>query len=308
MASMKPVPAVTVVLPTYNRAQEIRLSIQSVLSQSFSNFELIIVDDASTDNTQDVVRQFNDPRIRFIRSNIRVGGGEARNIGIRQANASLVAFQDSDDEWRCHKLEMCLSVLDLDDTLDGVYSGFWKVDKRRVTYMPRFSTRMESSATVHEKLLTGNFIATPTAVVRTRALKRIDGFDSQMPRYQDWDLFLRLSQYGHFGFIEEPLILAHSTGNSISTSAVAHRDALIRLCEKNAEAINRNKRLKAYWLKHIGDAKLAVGESGSGQRDLIEAMRLRPLDLRYGAKVLLAKTGSAAFYTRLMRVLRMPSR
>jgi glycosyltransferase involved in cell wall biosynthesis len=302
---MELTPAVTVVLPTHNRAQELRLSIQSVLSQSFSNLELIVVDDASSDDTKEVVQQFHDPRIRFIRTETKVGGGAARNIGIREARASLVAFQDDDDEWRCHKLEKCYAVLQQDQSLDGVYSGFWKIDQHRVSYMPSITMRKDSGTSMHATLLNGNFVGTPTAVVRTNALRRIGGFDAELPRYQDWDLFLRLSQFGNFRFIEEALVLSYVTRDSISTSEVAHKDALIRLYEKNVAAINSNKRLQAYWLKHIGDAKLATGQIKSGRKDLIAAMKLRPLDLRYGVKVLFSMAGNATLYIRLMRAVRV---
>ena len=100
-----PLPAVSVVLPAYNRADSIRLAIDSVLRQSFTDFELIIVDDASTDGTRAVAEAVADPRVRVIAHPANRGASAARNSGVAAARAPFVAFQDSDDEWLPRKLE-----------------------------------------------------------------------------------------------------------------------------------------------------------------------------------------------------------
>ena len=101
---------ISVVLPTYNRARCLSRSINSVLNQTFSNLELIIVDDGSTDNTRELVESFSDPRIRYIYQE-NAGACAARNHGINEALGTYIAFQDSDDEWRKDKLEIQLNAL-----------------------------------------------------------------------------------------------------------------------------------------------------------------------------------------------------
>src|ERR1051326_9034418 len=96
-------PAVSVILPTYNRGHLIERALRSVLNQSFGDFELLVMDDASTDNTEEVIRAIGDPRIRHIRSTSRLGPAAQRNLGLKNARAGLVAFQDSDDEWFLEK-------------------------------------------------------------------------------------------------------------------------------------------------------------------------------------------------------------
>ena len=98
-------PNVTVVLPTHDRAKLLRRAIDSVLSQDYQDLELIVVDDASTDDTQTVVQQFADQRIRYVRLADRQGATAARNAGISAARGEFIGFQDSDDEWLPGKLE-----------------------------------------------------------------------------------------------------------------------------------------------------------------------------------------------------------
>jgi glycosyltransferase involved in cell wall biosynthesis len=92
-------PKVSVIIPTYNRAEYLGRSIQSVLNQTYQDFELIIVDDGSTDNTRDIVAQFHDKRLNYIRHETNLGVAAARNSGVRAARGIYLAFQDSDDEW-----------------------------------------------------------------------------------------------------------------------------------------------------------------------------------------------------------------
>lgn len=292
---------VSVVLPTHNRASEISTSIQSVLSQSFEDFELLVIDDASTDDTFEIIRAFKDGRIRYLRSDVQVGAAEARNIGIRESRGSLIAFQDSDDEWQCNKLHVCCSALLQDETLDAVFSAYWRINGRLRQIVPPTPPPC-SSALIHKALLTRNFAGTPTAVVRAEALKKIGGFDSAMPRYQDWDLFLRLSAIGRLGYIDQPLVLSYVTANSISADIVAHKDALIIIYEKNIKEISSNKALNAYWLSLIGRAKLAIGDAPGGRRNLMQAARLEPLKLIYAARIMLCIPGAFALYIKLTQL------
>jgi glycosyltransferase involved in cell wall biosynthesis len=112
---------VSVILPTFNRADTLSRSIGSVLEQQHKNLELIVVDDGSTDRTRELVADIRDPRIRYIRHDRNRGQSAARNMGISIARAELIAFQDSDDRWAQEKLARQLPVLLYDPELAGVY-------------------------------------------------------------------------------------------------------------------------------------------------------------------------------------------
>jgi len=105
-ANNKKIPRISVIIPSYNRANTIGRAIQSALSQSYQDFEIIVIDDGSTDHTEEVIRSFQDSRIRYIRHNRNRGGSAARNTGIHAARGEYIAFLDSDDEWLPQKLEL----------------------------------------------------------------------------------------------------------------------------------------------------------------------------------------------------------
>ena len=102
---MSVAPPVSVVIPAYNRVDSIRVAVESVLRQSWTDFELLVVDDGSTDGTREAVRAIPDPRLRLIETPRNMGASAARNLGIEEARGDWVAFQDSDDEWLPLKLE-----------------------------------------------------------------------------------------------------------------------------------------------------------------------------------------------------------
>jgi len=124
-------PIVSVIIPTYIRAHVLAKAIQSLLNQTYQDFEIIVVDDGSIDNTEEVVKSFNDPRIRYIRHKENCGGSAARNTGIRAAYGECIAFQDSDDEWLPEKLEKQMQVFENAPAEVGVvYTGFRRIQGR----------------------------------------------------------------------------------------------------------------------------------------------------------------------------------
>ena len=186
-------PTVSVIIPTYNRVHLIRRAIQSVLNQTYQDFEVIIVDDGSTDNTEEVVKSFNDPRIRYIRHEKNKGAATARNTGIKAARGKFIAFQDSDDEWLPEKLEKQMKVFENTPAKVGVvYTGFWKIENNKKIYIP-FSWVKQKEGNIHKELLKGNFVTTQSIVARKECFKKAGMFDEKLPRFQDWELVIRLS-------------------------------------------------------------------------------------------------------------------
>lgn len=104
-AKLNGTPFVSIVIPTYNRARFLGRLVRSVLNQTYKNFEVIVADDASTDDTAEIIKTFKDDRIRYIRHESNAGAAAARNTGIKASRGEYVAFQDSDDEWLPEKLE-----------------------------------------------------------------------------------------------------------------------------------------------------------------------------------------------------------
>src|SRR5919106_1816578 len=119
-------PKVSVIIPTYNRVESLPLAIKSVLAQTFQDFEIIVVDDASHDNTPAVIARFNDERIRYIRHDTNKKISASRNTGVLNSRGSYIAFLDDDDEWLSEKLQLEVDLLDNSPLKTGaVYTGFY---------------------------------------------------------------------------------------------------------------------------------------------------------------------------------------
>jgi len=293
-------PAVSVILPTHNRAHLLGRGIQSILGQSFTDLELLVVDDASSDGTLDVVKAFRDERVRYIKLASNVGGGAARNAGVSQARAPVIAFQDSDDIWLPQKLERCMERLEREPGLIGVFSAFWQIEGRSAVYRP---AGVPEQASMAVGILRENFIDTPTSVIRRTVFEQAGGFDPGLPRYQDWELFIRLLRRGAMAYINEPLVLSFVTPGSISTDSRAHGVAMGRIYEKHASEIVQDENLNASWLANMGDSLLRAGDVTEGRRKLLRSLRIRPFHPGMLLRLSVAWIGGQTLYARLSRFL-----
>lgn len=264
-------PTVSVIIPTYNRASCLGRSIRSVLSQSFSDFELIIVDDCSDDGTEQVVKLFSDSRIRYIKNPVNQGGAAARNLGIKAAKGRFVAFQDSDDVWFRDKLEKCMSTFSKENHETGVvFSSYIKWQDGILYWVPRFPLP-EIIKAGDKRIIERNFVGTPTAVVRTGLLHQVGGFDPSMPRYQDWEMFIRLSALCNMRYIKRPLVHAYVSSDSISGSDRTHLLALLEIYKKNCDKIKADASLGLVWRMKIADAHMRNGDQQKARNHYLEA-------------------------------------
>jgi len=216
---------VSVVIPTYNRAATLPRAIKSVLGQDYDNLKLIIVDDASTDETAEVLSRFDDPRMRVIWHEQNKGGGAARNTGIDAAEGEFIAFQDSDDEWLDGKLSKQIRAMEkagpncvlayCTKIVYGRDRAYTRGERRCVCVPGPSSTKL--SGDLSRLLARMNVISTQMIVARTAALREIGGFDTRLYNSQDWDIAIRLSLLGDFAFVDEPLVNNYIQKDSIST-------------------------------------------------------------------------------------------
>ncbi len=182
---------ISVVLPTYNRADRIKLSIESVLKQSVKDIELIVVDDGSTDNTEDIVEGIVDQRIKYIKLSQNKGACAARNIGIEAAKGEFIAFQDSDENWYKNKLEIELKALK-EKKADVV---FCKLKLSREGYADEVIPHGYAEGFIKSyKDVFG--IATQTLLGKAEIFKA-NRFDTHFQRFQDLEIVLRLSCLGY---------------------------------------------------------------------------------------------------------------
>ncbi len=271
----KVIPVVSIIIPTYNRANLIGESISSVLNQTFKDFEVIIVDDGSVDNTESVVKSFNDARIKYIKCEKNRGACVARNLGIKIAKGKYIAFQDSDDKWLPEKLEKQIKVLTACQENSIVYTGFWRIKDNKKIYIPLNRVK-QKDGNVYKELLNGNFISTQTLLVKKKCLEKSGVFDENLPRFQDWDLVLRLAKYYDFKFIDEPLALCYFTSKSISTDSNALLKAFRIIEEKYFKDLS-NKLLAKHYFR-VGNILCLDGKFKLGRSYFLKSIKLNFLN------------------------------
>ena len=206
-------PTVSIILPTYQRAALLERAIDSVFRQTYADFELLIVDDGSTDHTGEVVQGLRDPRLRVLRHDVNRGAAAARNLGIRHARASFLAFQDSDDEWLPQKLERHMRAFaSCGSGVGVVYSDMLRIKRDGPHEYHR------SPDVVRGRLLdpdTGFYqvcgIGIQSCVIRRECLAAVGDFNESCPALEDLELFIRLSRGYDFHRLAEPLVLYHET-------------------------------------------------------------------------------------------------
>lgn len=230
---------ISVIIPTYNRADCIEKSIRSVLEQTYRDFELIIVDDGSSDNTQDVVNSIDDERIRYVKMPENKGASAARNEGIRQAAYDYIAFQDSDDMWKPDKLEKQMQTL-MDNPQAGmVYCAYecQSFDGDVVIVPDEKMPLYEKQGDIYEKLLCRNTIGAPTVLVRRECFLKAGLFCESLSCLEDWELFVRIAREYEILFIEEPLVIVHLNAGGVSSNTAGYYEARCYMIAEHKDAL-----------------------------------------------------------------------
>lgn len=267
---------VSVIIPTHDRAHLIGPAIKSVLNQTYWDLEIVVVDDGSSDNTEEVVRSLKDERIRYIRHEKNKGATAARNTGIKAAKGEYIAFQDSDDEWLPEKLEKQMKVFENVPLKVGVvYSGFLRIVNGKKEYIP-YSWVIKKEGDIHKELLKGSFITTPSIVVRKKCFEKAGMFDECLPRLQDWELVLRLSKYYDFKFIKEPLLISPFTPDSLSSSEAARIKALKLILEKQLNDFAEDKKSLLKYYFGIGVHLCLNNKIAEGESYIAKALEINP--------------------------------
>jgi glycosyltransferase involved in cell wall biosynthesis len=237
---------VSVVLPVRNRPESVSAAVASVLAQSFDDLELVVVDDASTDETPEVVGAIADPRVRLVRLAQRVGAAAARNRGMDVARGRLIAFQDSDDQWREGHLDLLTAAMTSAPDAVVAYGALQLPPGSGVPTIPGPADGVRSGD-LRSALARYNIVSLPCALVHASRITQIGGFDERLPRYQDWDLFLRLAELGAFCFVDRVVAVAGDAPLRISKDRSAQINALAMLLEKHRSVFARDP---AVWTAH----------------------------------------------------------
>lgn len=226
-------PKVSVVIPTYNHAHFLGDAINSVLNQTHTRCEAIIIDDGSTDDPRSVVLRYQDPRIHFIAQENR-GLAGARNKGIDCAKGEFLAFLDADDQWEPEFVEQCLRVLAADPTLVGVYTGHHFVDEdgNLISTEPGRNIAPEQ---LYQKLLEGGFFPPCTMLIRSDIVREVGKFDTRLRGMgaEDWDLWLRIAEHYRIQSLSLPLARYRVSRGSMSSNAERMHENRLAVLKKH---------------------------------------------------------------------------
>ena len=289
MAKMKSNPTVSVVIPTYNRAHLIGRTIQSVLNQTYHDFEVIIVDDGSTDNTEEVVRSFKDPRICYIRHKENRGAPFARNYGAKIANGEYISLLDSDDYYLPNKLTVQIDAFKSDSDAGLVYSNVLEErsnTKRRIKYDPKTF----ESGYLFEKIVSKSVhCRLPTWLIRREFFISIGGFDEKLPRLQDRDFIVRFSyRYKLLGVPEPVAVVVFHKGTRVSgASAKVNEYAcnrvlykISRLVEEGNHSPDLIKQMTSLYNSVIAKSYLKEGNFSKARYYFLKALSSNPLNYK----------------------------
>lgn len=236
---------VSIIIPSYNRAHLIGETIESVLSQSFSDFELIIVDDGSTDKTGDVVRKYQGP-IKYLYQENQ-GRSSARNEGYKASQGEYICFLDSDDMLAPRMLEQQVALLDSNPNLGFVYTDYQFVDESGVP-LPKpeiFRAHPLRRGTIFRYLIYFDFIPPSTILSRRDSIDEAGLFDPSLEPAEDLDWLLRISRCYETDYLTEPLCFFRKHAGS--TPEVAIQDATIRVITKHLDDKATKRSLGEEW-------------------------------------------------------------
>lgn len=272
---------VSVVIASYNMAQYLPLAVRSVLDQTYTNLEVHIVDDGSTDNTRKVMEQFsNDPRVHYHYQK-NSGQASAKNRGINESRGEYIAFLDADDIWLPQKLEKQLPLFRSDENIGVVYSYFKYIDEYgSITHTPElycFRGRITGP------LLIKNFIPFNTTVVKRECLERMGYFDESLPMGIDYDLWLRISTEYQFDYLPEYALYYRVWNGQMSKNYVGRYECAIKIMKRFLETypdIVDQKTINEAWAHtYVGRGKCWVNfekNRTKALKDYLIALRHKP--------------------------------
>ena len=273
-------PMVSVIIPTHNRADYLKAAIASVMDQKYKDYEVIVIDDHSTDNTYDVVNGFEDQRIHYISNKGRNGPSIARNVGIAAARGKYVAFLDDDDWWFPLKLEKQIKVMDgAAKNVCGVYSNRLRIDKVSGKIFSDSPEVKTLRGNILSQLIIKSPIHTSTLLIRKKCLDEVGSFDENMRYMEDLDMWIRLAIKWEFEYIDAHLIKAYFHGNDhLSTNLEGQTQGREILIKRYQHLFKKNKKSWSELYVCLGAQYCQLKKMNKGRMNLLKGIWLYPFN------------------------------
>lgn len=276
---------VSVILPTYNRAHSLPMAARSVLNQSYRDLELIIIDDASTEDIEAVAHDLGDDRVRYVRQPRNQGAAAARNRGLAEATGTLIAFQDSDDMWLPGKLGRHVALLEAQGPEVGAVIGSkichgrdadFRYGPDKVCISPQPGRFMKLEEDQVRRSFLENRISLQNGLFRRDCYPEAAWFDPCAKANNDWEFTVRLAQHTKVLEDSEPVVLAFISDDSISTSYRRKALGMVRVLKKNRKVLEGNKDIHARVFFNLGRLLLHQGKKRWARKFFLESIRQHP--------------------------------
>lgn len=264
---------VSVIIPTYNRAGLIGRAIRSVLSQTYNEYKLIVVDDCSIDNTEQIVSSFIDDRIKYIRHETNKGISATRNTGIRNTRSKYLTFLDDDDELMPSFLEKLLTAVnDTKETLGVAYADLLTDHVRTIN---------KKEGNIHKDVMRLQFNCSMECfLIKSECFKIVGLFDEGLAFTEDIDMVIRLSKTFHFKHVDEPLVVRHVTAGSLGSNMDYYINGLRSILKKHHEEFKRDKNALSQFYLHIGHFLYIKGDFKAGRQYIFKALKADPFNIK----------------------------
>lgn len=284
-------PTVSVIIPSYNHAHFLPFSVESVLRQTFADYEIVIVDDGSTDNSQQVVAQYSDSRIRYIfQKNKGLAG--ARNTGIREARGEYLAFLDADDLFAETKLEVQVGWL-RDHPSAGLVAGGWNLIDDKGHILEVYHPGPDFPDMSLKGWLRDCHVCPVSLLVRRDWVVKIGGFDETLRQVEDWDMWLRLAYAGcPMGWVDEIVCSYRLSAGQMTKNAAVQKYSSVQMmdkfyCQTDLPLDVQKMRADLYTRVYLIGAgrEFGVGQWEEAQSSVRKAVELSPqLKENWGAE------------------------
>lgn len=288
---------ISIIIPTYNSAELLPRAIKSVLNQSFQDFEIIIIDDASTDKTLDVVKKFlkKDNRIKYEKLKKNSGGAaKPKNTGIKISEGEFIATLDADDEWFPSKLAKQLNIFQESEKKNLGFVGcfakhiYIEEDVELLFKIPRYKNMLRY-------ILARDYLGSGSSIVyKKEVFSKVGGFDENLKSGQDAEMRIRLSKFYDFDFVEEPLLTYYFHKENISSSlSIKERMKDIEyIIKKHKNLYNNYPKAYSDRLRHNGTSYMIAGKNRLARRSFLKSISKYFLNWRSYTYFLISLLGS----------------
>ena len=271
-------PLVSVIIPTYNRAALVCRAIDSVLAQTFTDYEIIVVDDAGSDNTEEVLSARYKEKIVYIKKQNNEGLSAARNTGIKAAQGTYIAFLDDDDEWLPEKLRLQIQVLQQYTDSGLVYCGYTQVAGDGAIIR---QIRPEKKGFILPDLLEDNYIAgsASAVLIKKDVLDKVGYFDETLTACEDWDLWIRIAQLCPIAYADHILVIYKIHADNMHKNLSRMEQNTLHLLHKHLSLMGTKQRTRRLYRHYISFAwqNYKAGNTEEFRRLLSEALDLEPV-------------------------------